>query len=158
AARALLRRYGVVCRAILGRELLAPPWRLLLEVFRRWETRGEIRGGRFVAPLGGEQFALPDAIPMLRKVRQSDGSDEWVAVSAADPLNFAQLAGAASRTPAVPWRQLLFRRGKLVAARGAAGIEWFERLEAAEQRRALDAFDVPGGRPPAPFVPRRLPA
>src|SRR5690606_38079121 len=156
AARALLNRYGVVCRAILGREMLAPSWRLLLGVYRRWEARGEIRGGRFVAPLGGEQFALPEAVVALRKVRQADGSDEWVVISAADPLNFAHLAGAASRTPAVPWRQLLFRGGKLVAARGAAGIEWFERLDGAEQRRAVDAFDAGDGRPPTPLGARRM--
>jgi len=155
AARALLNRYGVVCRAILGRELLAPPWRLLLDVYRRWEARGEIRGGRFVAPLGGEQFALPDAVAALRKVRQAEAGDEWVVISAADPLNFAHLAGAAPRTPAVPWRQLLFRRGKLVAARGAAGIEWFERFDAAEQRRAADAFGQGDARPPTPFGARR---
>src|SRR5690606_3449136 len=155
AARALRNRYGVVCRALLGRELLAPPWRLLLDVYRRWEAHGEIRGGRFVAPLGGEQFALPDAVAALRKVRQAEGGEEWVVISAADPLNFAHLAGASSRTPAVPWRQLLFRRGKLVAARGAAGVEWFERLDAAEQRRAADAFDQGDARPPTPFGARR---
>ncbi|HEX6994782.1 MAG TPA: DEAD/DEAH box helicase [Gammaproteobacteria bacterium] len=155
AARALLRRYGVVCRAILGREMLAPPWRLLLDVYRRWEARGEIRGGRFVAPLGGEQFALPDAVVALRKVRQAERDDEWVVISAADPLNFAHLAGAASRMPAVPWRQLLFRGGKLVAARGAGGIEWFERFDGAEERRAVEAFDAGDARPPTPLGARR---
>src|SRR5690606_2197276 len=128
AARALLRRYGVVCRAILGRESLAPSWRVLLDVYRRWEARGEIRGGRFIAPLGGEQFALPEAVAALRKVRRQDRGDEWVAISAADPLNFAHLTGTASRTPAVPWRQMLFRRGKPVAAKSAAGIEWLDTL------------------------------
>src|SRR5690606_3416445 len=140
AARALLRRYGVVCRAILGRESLAPSWRVLLDVYRRWEARGEIRGGRFVAPLGGEQFALPEAVAALRKVRREDRGDAWVAMSAGDPLSFAHLAGTASRTPAVPWREMLFRRGKRVAAKSAAGIEWLDTLAPAEQRAALDVF------------------
>ena len=39
-----------------------PPWRDLLRVYRRFEARGEIRGGRFVAGFSGEQFALPDAV------------------------------------------------------------------------------------------------
>ena len=155
AARTLLRRYGVVCRAILGRETLAPPWRVLLDVYRRWEARGEIRGGRFVSPFGGEQFALPDAVVALRKTRQAEPDDEWVVISAADPLNFAHLAGAAPRMPAVPWRQLLFRGGKLVAARGAAGIEWFERFDAALERRAVEAFDAGDARPPTPLGARR---
>ena len=38
-----------------------PPWRDLLRVLRRLEARGDIRGGRFVAGISGEQFALPEA-------------------------------------------------------------------------------------------------
>ncbi len=36
----------------------------------RLEARGEIRGGRFVAGFAGEQFALPDAIGLLREIRR----------------------------------------------------------------------------------------
>src|SRR5690606_21650329 len=135
AAGALLRRYGVVCRAVLGRETLAPPWRLLLAVYRRWEARGEIRGGRFVAPLGGEQFALPDAVAAMRRVRRAEHDDDWIMISAADPLNLAHLVGSSRRTPAVPWRQVVFVRGKPVAARSAAGIEWLAEVEPAVQGR-----------------------
>ncbi len=65
AAMALLRRYGVVAR-----EALAPSWRELLPIYRRAEARGEIRGGRFVEPLGGEQFALIEAVEELRRERR----------------------------------------------------------------------------------------
>ena len=69
-ARTLLRRYGVVFWRLLEREAAwLPPWRELLRVYHRLEARGEIRGGRFVAGLSGEQFALPDAIGALRAVR-----------------------------------------------------------------------------------------
>ena len=54
----LLRRYGVVFRRLLAREANAAPWRELARVYRRLEARGEIRGGRFVAGMSGEQFAL----------------------------------------------------------------------------------------------------
>lgn len=65
-ARTLLRRYGVVFWRLIEREAAwLPPWRELLRVFRRLESRGEIRGGRFVAGFSGEQFALPDAIGMM---------------------------------------------------------------------------------------------
>src|SRR5439155_1012110 len=47
-AQGLLKRYGVVFRALLQRESL-PPWRDLVKLYRRLEARGEIRGGRFVA-------------------------------------------------------------------------------------------------------------
>src|SRR4029077_17791241 len=61
-ARALLERYGIVFRRVLGRETNAAAWRDLTRVYRRLEARGEIRGGRFVTGVSGEQFALPDAV------------------------------------------------------------------------------------------------
>ncbi len=67
----LLRRYGVVSWRLLEREAdWLPPWRELLRVYHRLEARGEIRGGRFVAGLAGEQFALPEAVGLLREVRR----------------------------------------------------------------------------------------
>ena len=73
-AHALLRRYGVVFRRLLTREPNAAPWRELTRVYRRLEARGEIRGGRFVSGMAGEQFALPDAVPTLREVRRTPAS------------------------------------------------------------------------------------
>ena len=86
-ARQLLDRWGVVCRDLAARETLAPPWRDLLRALRRMEARGEIRGGRFVADVVGEQFARPDAVELLRVVRREDAPPDPVRVSAADPLN-----------------------------------------------------------------------
>ena len=83
----LLDRWGVVCRDLAARETLAPPWRDLLRALRRMEARGEIRGGRFVAGVVGEQFARPDAVELLRLVRREDAPSGPVRVSAADPLN-----------------------------------------------------------------------
>jgi ATP-dependent Lhr-like helicase len=45
-------------------------------------ARRKIRG-RFVAGFSGKQYALPDAVGMLRK----QGSGERVSLSGADPLN-----------------------------------------------------------------------
>ncbi|HAF24335.1 MAG TPA: hypothetical protein DCK93_15755, partial [Blastocatellia bacterium] len=64
-ARILLKRYGVVFKRLLEREGIALPWRVLLRIYHRLEARGEIRGGRFVAGISGEQFALPEAVGML---------------------------------------------------------------------------------------------
>ena len=72
-ARTLLRRYGIVFKRLLARETGAPPWRDLLMVYRRLEARGEIRGGRFVTGMSGEQFALPDAVGQLRAIRRIEG-------------------------------------------------------------------------------------
>jgi ATP-dependent Lhr-like helicase len=69
-ARQLLVRWGVVFRDMAYRETIAPPWRDLLVSLRRMEARGEIRGGRFVDAYLGEQFALPEALDLLRAVRR----------------------------------------------------------------------------------------
>src|SRR6266566_2705487 len=66
----LVRRYGVVFRRLVTRETLLTPWRDILRVYRRLEARGEIRGGRFVGGFSGEQYALPEAVGLLRSVRR----------------------------------------------------------------------------------------
>ncbi len=70
-ARILLKRYGVVFKRLLEREGIALPWRVLLRIYHRLEARGEIRGGRFVAGISGEQFALPEAVGMMRAIRRT---------------------------------------------------------------------------------------
>ncbi|MGH7631047.1 MAG: DEAD/DEAH box helicase [Gemmatimonadales bacterium] len=115
-ASALLRRYGVVFRALLQHESGAPPWRDLLLVYRRLEARGEIRGGRFVAGLAGEQFALPEAVAELRAIRRIDRGGTVVAVSAADPLNLTGLITPGERVPAVARNRILYQDGAPVMA------------------------------------------
>jgi ATP-dependent Lhr-like helicase len=86
-ARQLLSRWGVLVRDLLVREVLAPPWRDLLPILRRMEARGEIRGGRFVSGLTGEQFARPEALDLLRTIRRNADHSVVVTPSNADPLN-----------------------------------------------------------------------
>jgi ATP-dependent Lhr-like helicase len=106
-ARVLLRRWGVVCWRLLEREAAwLPPWRQLLRVFHRLEARGEIRGGRFIAGLSGEQFALPEAIAPLRAVRKRDKAGAVLSVAATDPLNLAGLLWPGARIPRVPGQLL----------------------------------------------------
>jgi ATP-dependent Lhr-like helicase len=100
-ANQLLLRWGVVFRDLLARETLAPAWRDLLAVLRRMEARGEIRGGRFVGGLVGEQFARPEAIDLLRAVRRSEDRLENLAVPAADPLNLAGIILPGARISAL---------------------------------------------------------
>jgi ATP-dependent Lhr-like helicase len=106
-ARTLLRRWGVVCWRLMEREAgWLPPWRQLLRVFHRLEARGEIRGGRFIAGLSGEQFALPEAIPPLRAVRKREASGEILGIAATDPLNLAGLLWPGARVPRTPGHRL----------------------------------------------------
>jgi ATP-dependent Lhr-like helicase len=98
----LLARWGVVFRDLAAQETLAPPWRDLLQVLRRMEARGEIRGGRFVAGYVGEQFARPEALDLLRHLRRSWQSEttsrEEIEIAAADPLNLTGVVLPGPRT------------------------------------------------------------
>ena len=105
-ARQLLRRTGVVFRRTIEREKLPVPWRDLVRCYRTLEARGEIRGGRFVAGFSGEQFALPEAVALLRAVRKR-GELQPVSVSAADPLNFRGILTPDERVPAVAKTRVL---------------------------------------------------
>ncbi len=93
----LLRRYGVVFRRLLSRETNAATWRELARVYRRLEARGEIRSGRFVAGMSGEQFALPDAVERLREVRRIQPDGGLITISAADPLNLTGVVTSGER-------------------------------------------------------------
>ena len=113
----LLRRYGVVFWRLLEREAdWLPNWRLLLRTFHRLEARGEVRGGRFVSGLAGEQFALPEAIPVLRQVRKQPLTGELVSISASDPLNLAGSLLPGQKVPALSGNRLVFRDGLPAAA------------------------------------------
>ncbi|CAD6517725.1 ATP-dependent RNA helicase SrmB [Paraburkholderia metrosideri] len=125
-AMTLLRRYGVVFWRLLEREAeWLPPWRDLLRVFQRLEARGVIRGGRFVNGLAGEQFALPEAIPVLREVRRHANDGAFVCVAGTDPLNLAGTLLVGERVPAVAGNRLLYRDGVVVATLVASRF-WFD--------------------------------
>ena len=110
-AHVLLRRYGIVCRRLLAREPYRVPWRELLQVYRRLEARGDVRGGRFVAGLSGEQFALPEAVELARQIRRTKPSGETITISAADPLNLCGIVAPGERIPAIAATPIAFKDG-----------------------------------------------
>ena len=127
-ALTLLRRYGVVFWRLLEREAdWLPSWRELLRTFHRLEARGEIRGGRFVNGLAGEQFALPEAIPLLREVRRRAHDGSLIAVCGVDPLNLAGTLLPGAKVPALASNRLVYRDGLPVAAEIAGKqVFWLE--------------------------------
>jgi len=140
-ARTLLRRYGVVSWRLLEREAAwLPAWRDLQRVYRRLEARGEIRGGRFIAGLSGEQFALPEAITALRQMRKRATDGEWLALSALDPLNLIGTVVAGTKVPRQLGARVLWRDGLPVATLVAGETNWLMELPAAEQRAAHKAL------------------
>jgi ATP-dependent helicase Lhr and Lhr-like helicase len=126
--RVLLRRYGVVFRRLLERENFDATWYELGRIYRRWEARGEIRGGYFVGGISGEQFALPEAIGLLRSIRKALPKNELITLSAADPLNLQGILNPGPRISALTANRILFLDGLPIAA-----------LEAGEIRRLSDA-------------------
>jgi ATP-dependent Lhr-like helicase len=115
-ARAIIRRYGVVFRRLLVREPNPAPWRALTRVYRRLEARGEIRGGRFVSGMSGEQFALPEAVEQLREVRRTARDGRLIVVSAADPLNLAGVIDSGERVRATASNRIVYRDGVPLAS------------------------------------------
>jgi ATP-dependent Lhr-like helicase len=114
-AERLLRRYGVVFRDVLAREWVPDGWRHVHRALRRLEARGLVRGGRFVSGFMGEQFALPEAIPLLRAERTREPRGEELRVSAADPLNLAGILTPGPRVPSGHTRWLVYRDGLPIA-------------------------------------------
>lgn len=129
-ARVLLQRYGIVFRRMLDREIFPVSWYDLGRVYRRWEARGEIRGGYFVGGVSGEQFALPEAIGLLRSLRKQPPGNQLVAISGADPLNLAGILTPGPRIPALTSNRILFRDGLPIAA-----------LESGRIRRLTDSAE-----------------
>jgi ATP-dependent Lhr-like helicase len=121
-AETLLRRYGIMCRRLLTREPYAVPWRELLRVYRRLEARGDVRGGRFVSGLPGEQFALPEAIELARQVRRTRSMGQTVAISAADPLNLVGIITPGDRIPSVASTRIVYRDGVPMTSTVDAGM------------------------------------
>jgi ATP-dependent Lhr-like helicase len=137
-ALTLLRRYGVMFWRLLEREASwLPNWRELLPAFHRLEARGEIRGGRFIAGFSGEQFALPEAIPLLRAMRRRAHDASLVCISGIDPLNLCGTLLPGPKVPALAGNRILFRDGVPVATVIAGKIDYL--AEPGTAREAMHA-------------------
>jgi ATP-dependent Lhr-like helicase len=140
-ARTLLRRYGVVFWKLLEREApWLPPWRELSRVYRRLEDRGEIRGGRFVEGLVGEQFALPEAIAPLRAARTRADDGDMVCLSGSDPLNLLGTVLAGDKVPALSGSRVLYRDGMPMAALLAGRVQLLTELSGSDAALARQAL------------------
>ena len=112
----LLARYGVVFRRVIARETIGVPWREIVRVYRTLEARGDIRGGRFVSGMSGEQFALPDAVDRLREVRRSTPDNALITIAAADPLNLTGIVTSGDRVRTAAGNRIVYRNGVPLAA------------------------------------------
>ena len=126
-ASQLLLRYGIVFRNLLERESLAPPWWELVRVYRRWEARGEVRGGRFIAGVAGEQFGLAETHETLLRVRderaRGQRAQSYCVISSADPLNLIGIITKGSKIPSGKGVRILFEAGEMKAVLRGLEVE-----------------------------------
>ncbi len=169
-ARILLRRYGVVFKRLLPREGITIPWRVLLRIYHRLEARGEIRGGRFVAGISGEQFALPEAVGMLRAMRrarsvavdfglrsasqtepslavglpgagsQNNVAESLISISAADPLNLVGIITPGGRVTAFTSNRILYHNGEPAAVMESGETKFLVEMSRAMEWKAKAAL------------------
>ena len=133
-------------RRLLARETNAATWRELTRVYRRLEARGEIRGGRFVTGMSGEQFAVPDAVQRMRELRRLGSRGEIVAISAADPLNLTGIVDAGERIRAAGRNRIAYHDGVPVAVREGDFVRELSPVDprlAGEVSRALKPRRMP---------------
>ena len=145
----LLRRWGVMFKDLLRRESGAPPWYELLQVYRRLEARGEIRGGRFIAGVAGEQFALGDTVRELRRLRDEPPGTEIIVISAADPLNLAGIVTAGERVATIAATRIVYRDGVPLAAMEG---DYIRPLAAIDPSLASDVASALAGRRVPPVI------
>jgi ATP-dependent Lhr-like helicase len=137
----LLRRYGVVFRRLLEREAVwLPPWHILVRALRRLEAQGHIRGGRFVAGIPGEQYALPDAVAALRAMRKRPTAEQLVSLSAADPLNLVGTLLPGARVPALTGNRILLRDGVPIAVYSGGQTQFLAALEPQDEWAARNVL------------------
>ena len=128
-ARTLLLRYGVVFRKVLDREEGIPSWRELLYIYRRLEARGDVRGGRFVQGFAGEQFALPEALGLLKDTRKQEKTAVLTILSTADPLNLTGIVTPGDRIASSSSQRLVYRDGVPIAYGARGNINYLQAFD-----------------------------
>ena len=139
--RTLLRRWGVIFWKLLTREAQwLPPWREILMCCRRLEARGEVRGGRFIAGFSGEQYATPEAVGLLREMRRKPPTQQYLSLSAADPLNLVGIITPGARLASLAGNRLLYQDGLPLAVYAAGEVKFLETLAPKDQWEAQVAL------------------
>src|SRR5260370_1775274 len=116
-----MRCYAVGLGRCVARQTLLVPWRDVLRVYRRLEGGGEVSGGRFVGGFSGEQYALPEAVGLLRSVRRAARTGERGAVSGGDHLSLVGIVTPGELVTGLATNRILYRDGIPVALKEGDG-------------------------------------
>jgi ATP-dependent Lhr-like helicase len=126
----LIRRYGILVRSAINREMVEGGFAALYPILRAMEETGRVRRGYFVAGMGGAQFASPGSDELLRRAPNplEPGDAGVVILAASDPANAygSILKWPATRVENVqPQRgggaRVLLLEGQLLAYLGRTG-------------------------------------
>lgn len=131
-----LQRWGVLFKSLLERESFSPPWRILLMTLRKMELRGVLRGGRFVAGVGGEQFAFPETVDALRKFKKelkARGKPVYYCLSAVDPLNLINLILPNHKLSRLMKNRVLYQDGVPIAVLESGEVKFLKEIDSGQQ-------------------------
>jgi len=155
--RLLLRRWGILCRALLETETLFS-WAELLPAMRRMELAGELVTGRFFEGIQSLQFAVPTIAEELEAAEEAIAGTSGGAagapvywMNAADPASPAgwNIAGLDPRLPARSAASRLCFRGKELAAvssKSGKELELFVSEDDPDLRKILTFVVLPRSR------------
>ncbi|MFQ5656746.1 MAG: DNA glycosylase AlkZ-like family protein [Candidatus Methylomirabilales bacterium] len=135
--RQLLGRFGVLFRELLTLETGAPVWREIHGVLRRMEYAGQVRRGLFVTGVSGEQYALPEAVDLLRAMRKDESSGTWTVVSALDPCAIWGAVLDGPKIARLPGNLVILRAGLPILALEGRRIHLFTELNDEELSQAI---------------------
>lgn len=109
-------------------------------MLRRLELRGQVRGGRFVGQVSGEQFGLADTVEELRRVKNRPAAAGFVSISAADPLNLLGVLLPGNRLARVTGNRVVFRDGLPLAVLEGKEVKFVREIAAEEKWPAQKAL------------------
>jgi ATP-dependent helicase Lhr and Lhr-like helicase len=135
-----LKRWGVLFRSLIEKESFAPPWRILVRVLRRMELRGDLRGGRFVSQVSGEQFALPETVETLRKIRSKPKTGKLISISASDPLNLLGTILPGKKLAKLNTNRIVFQDGLPLAVLEGKKIQHLKEPETGKAWQVQEAL------------------
>lgn len=119
-----LKRYGIIFKSLIAREESSLPWSELMSLLRRKEARGEIRSGRFISGVEGQQFAHPEAAEELSRMSAQKKDGAMVLLSARDPLCLPGIFTPSFSLPQISGNRVAYRDGIPIALRRAGKIEF----------------------------------
>jgi len=96
---------------------------------------------RFVAGFSGEQFALPEAVGLLRATRRQPPAEQWVSVCGRGPAQSGRrILTPGPRLPALAGNRLLYRDGIPAAVLAGDDVQFLQTFDAATEWTARKAL------------------